>query len=122
MTGQVSGWMRPLRAVTLVGLLATPLLLGLGCATAPCVDPPVITDDVKGVWLGFMARPNGEPIVNGQLRLELQQRASRVTGSVYTSSAWLGSGGRPSLPIEGSMADDVLTFKDERSILIGELT
>ena len=106
----------------LAGLLAAPLFLGLGCAKAPWVDRTVITEDVNGVWLGFMARPNGEPIVNGQLRLELQQRASRVTGSVYASSAWLGSGGRPSLPIEGSMADDVLTFKDERSILIGELT
>lgn len=109
-------------AALLAVLLVAPLLLGLGCAKTPWVDRTVITEDVNGVWLGFMARPNGEPMVNGQLRLELQQRASRVTGSVYASSSWLGSKGQPSLPIEGSMADDVLTFKDERSIVIGELT
>ncbi len=109
-------------AVLLAGLLVAPLLLGLGCAKTPWVDRTVITEDVNGVWLGFMARPNGEPMINGQVRLELQQRASKVTGSVYASSSWLGSGSRPSLPIEGSLADDVLTFKDERSILVGELT
>ena len=122
MTGQVFGWMRLLLAVPLVGLLVAPLVLSLGCAKAPWVDRTVITEDVNGVWLGFMAGPNGQAMVNGQVRLELQQRASKVTGSVYASSSWVGSGGQPSLPIEGSMADDVLTFKDERSIVIGELT
>jgi hypothetical protein len=105
-----------------LGLLVAPLLLGLGCAKTPLVDRSVITEDVNGVWLGFMAGPDGQPMVNGQVRLELQQRASKVTGAVYASSSWLGSGGRASLPIEGSLADDVFTFKDERSILIGELT
>src|SRR5262245_8898656 len=113
---------RLLLAVLLMGLLATPLLLGLGCAKTPGIDRTVITGEVNGVWLGFIAHPSGEPMVNGQLRLELQQRASKVTGSVYASSSWLGSRGRPSLPIEGSMADDVLIFRDEHSILIGELT
>src|SRR5499426_2412583 len=113
---------RLLLAVLLTGLLTTPLVLGLGCAKTPWIDRTVISEDVNGVWLGFMAGPDGQPMVNGQVRLELQQRASKVTGSVYASSSWLGSRGRPSLPIEGSMADDVLIFKDERSILIGELT
>jgi hypothetical protein len=103
-------------------LLAVSLVMLLGCAKAPWVDRTVISEDVNGVWLGFMAGPDGQPMANGQVRLELQQRASRVTGSVYASSSWLGSGGQPSLPIEGSLADDVFTFKDERSILIGELT
>ena len=113
---------RLLLALLLAGLLAAPLLVGVGCAKAPWVDRTVITEDVNGVWLGSMTGSNGQPMVNGQVRLELQQRASRVTGSVYASSRWLGSKGQPSLPIEGSMADDVLTFKDERSIVIGELT
>src|SRR5215467_5570943 len=82
---------RLLLAVLLAGLLGAPLLLGLGCAKAPWVDRTVVTEDVNGVWLGFMARPNGEPMVNGQVRLELQQRASKVTGSVYASSSWVGS-------------------------------
>src|SRR5262249_49480021 len=113
---------RLLLAMPLVALLVAPLLLGLGCAKAPWVDRTVVTEDVNGVWLGFMAGPNGQPMVNGPLRLELQQRVRKVTGSVYASASWLGSKGQPSLPIEGSLADDVLTFKDERSILIGELT
>jgi hypothetical protein len=113
---------RLLLAVLLAGLVATPLLLGLGCAKTPWVDRSVITEDVNGVWLGSMAGPDGQAMVNGQVRLELQQRASKVTGSVYASSSWLRSGGRRSLPIEGSLADDVFTFKDDRSILSGELT
>src|SRR5215471_488346 len=69
--------------------LALSLAVCLGCAKMPWVDRTVITENVNGVWLGFMARPNGEPMVNGQVRLELQQRASKVTGSVYASSSWL---------------------------------
>ena len=113
---------RLLLAVLLAGLLGAPLLLGLGCAKAPWVDRTVVTEDVNGVWLGSMTGPDGHLMVNGQVRLELQQRASRVTGSVYVSSRWLGSDSRSALSIEGSMADDVLRFKDERSILTGELT
>lgn len=104
-------------------LLAVSLVMLLGCAKTPWVDRTVITEDVNGVWLGSMAGPDGQPMANGQVRLELQQRASKVTGSVYSSSSsWLGSSGRPSLSIEGSMADDVFTFRDDRSILSGELT
>jgi len=107
-------------------ILAVAMAVPLGVVAAvrrgTWIDRTVISEDVNGVWLGFMAGPDGQPMVNGQVRLELQQRASKVTGSVYASSSWLGSRGRPSLPIEGSMADDVLIFKDERSILIGELT
>src|SRR5262245_17312857 len=113
---------RLLPTVLLAGLLTTPLLLGLGCAKTPWVDRTVITEDVNGVWLGSVASPDGQPMVNGQVRLELQQRASKVTGSVYSSSSWLRLSGRRSLPIEGRMADDVFTFKDDRSILSGELT
>jgi hypothetical protein len=121
-TVDVSPVSRLLLAVPLVGFLVAALLLGLGCAKAPWVDRTVITEDVNGVWLGSMTGPDGQPMVNGQVRLELQQRASKVTGSVFASSSWLGSASRSSLPIEGSMADDVFTFKDERSILMGELT
>jgi hypothetical protein len=60
------------------------------------------------------------PIIQ-EVRLELQQKGAKVLGS-FAGAFLGGSFVRGSLPLAGSAAGDVFTFKDSRGSLSGELT
>jgi hypothetical protein len=108
-----------MRAVTRL-LVAGALTLGPGCASSDWIDRTLMTETVGGEWAGTMVSPDGQPSVSQALRLELQQKGPRVTG--YVRGVVVGSSARGLTTIEGSVAGDVFTFRDERGTLTGELT
>jgi hypothetical protein len=108
-----------MRVVTRV-LIAAVLAFGLGCAQTDWIDRTLVTETVTGVWAGSMVSPDGQPSVSQDVRLELQQQGPRVIGSFR--GGLIGASVRGSIPIEGSVAGDLFTFKDARGTLTGELT
>jgi hypothetical protein len=101
-------------------LIAATLAIGSGCAKTDWIDRTLVTETVAGVWAGSMMSPDGQPSISQNVRLELQQQGPRVTG--FFRGGLGATGIRGSVPIEGSVAGDVLTFKDERGGIAGELT
>jgi hypothetical protein len=107
-----------MRVVTRV-LVAATLVFGLGCAKTDWIDRTLLTETVAGAWTGSMVTPGGQPMISQEVRLELQQKGPKVIGSFRGT---YGADLRGSLPLEGSVAGDVFTFKDERGSISGELT
>jgi hypothetical protein len=106
----------------IVGLLmAATLLFAAGCAKTDWIDRTLVTENVSGVWTGSMVSLDGQPMVSLEVRLALQQKATKVTGSIDMGGN-LGTLYRGSSTIEGTVASDVFTFKDARAIVTGELT
>jgi hypothetical protein len=106
----------------LIGLLiATTLLVGSGCAKTDWIDRTLVTENVSGVWTGSMVTLDGQPMVSLEVRLELQQKATKVTGSMEMSGT-RGPDTRGSLTIDGTVASDMFMFKDARASVTGELT
>src|SRR5215475_8082185 len=104
--------MRPARLA-----LALLLTASLGCAQKDWIDRTLVTENVTGVWLGSM---EGSP-VSAQVQLELRQQGAKVTGEMKVPQPGtysLGSG----ISIEGNVAGDVFTFRDQRGVFSGELT
>jgi hypothetical protein len=102
-------------------LLATALILGAsGCAKTDWIERTLVTETIAGVWAGSMVSPDGQPSVSQDVKLELQQEGPKVIGSFRMG--YLGASVRGSVPIEGSVAGDVFTFKDARGTLAGDLT
>jgi hypothetical protein len=69
-------------------------LIGLLIATRSCrlrlrktdwIDRTLVTENVSGVWTGSMVTLDGQPMVSLEVRLELQQKATKVTGSMEMS-------------------------------------
>ncbi len=108
-----------MRAVTRV-LIAAVLAFGLGCAQTDWIDRTLVTESVTGAWAGTMISPGGQPAVSQDVKLEMQQQGPRVVGTFR--GGMTGANVRGSIPIEGSVAGDVFTFKDARGTLAGELT
>jgi hypothetical protein len=103
-------------------LVATALVLGgFGCAKSDWIDRTLVTENVSGVWTGSMVSLDGQPMVSLDVRLDLQQKATKVTGSMEMGGN-LGTNSRGSMTIEGTVASDVFTFKDARASVTGELT
>jgi len=98
--------------------LALLLTTSLGCVQKDWIDRTLVTESVTGGWTGSF----GDAFCHRDVHLDLQQDGSKVTGlfriigSASTSSF---SGG---LPIQGSVAGDVFTFKTSRNAGSGELT
>src|SRR5215471_11247843 len=100
--------MRPARLA-----LALLLTASLGCAQKDWIDRTLVTENVTGAWAGSV----GESNCYRELRLDLQQDGSKVTGVATMSLA-----GAP-FPIQGSMSGDVFTFKSSpRGASSAELT
>jgi len=89
-------------------LVATALVFASGCVKQQdWIDRTLVTVDVSGVWEGSIATQSGQPAINQEVRLELQQQGSKVKGSLRDF------GGRVR-DIEGSVVGDMFSFKDVR--------
>src|SRR5215470_4543630 len=98
-----------------LGVIAAALVLTSGCAQKDWIDRTLVTENVTGVWEGSMATSSGQPAMNQEVRLELQQQGSKVKSSLRDF------GGRVRV-IEGSVVGDMFSFKDVRGDVSGELT
>ena len=89
-------------------LIATALVVASGCAQKDWIDRTLVTENVAGAWTGSF----GEGNCRREVRLDLQQDGSKVTGL----ATFLGSGSTSSfagapVSIQGSVAGDVFSFK-----------
>src|SRR5262247_675236 len=96
--------------------VATALVFGTGCAQKDWIDRTLVTVDVTGNWHGRL----GGVGAAREMLVELKQEGSVVTGSLQQTT--LRSFGDLSGPIEGTVAADVLRFKNSRGTLEGEVT
>ena len=103
-------------------LIAAALVLAPGCARTDWIDRTLVTVDVTGVWHGSMNSWDGQPAINDEVSLELQQQGPNVTGNFKTSGRWNAGSTRSSGPIEGSVSGDVFRFRRTDAPHIGELT
>ena len=106
----------------IVGVLTAILLTaGSGCAKTDWIERTLVTVDVTGVWSGTTTTSQSGVSLIGNfiVKLELQQRGSRVSGYIHVSpgTTTIASG-----PLEGEVAGDVFRFKVGRGGLFGELT
>jgi len=107
---------REVRALARV-LLVLVITSTIACARQDWIDRTLVTEDVTGVWSGSM---EGSPF-SPRVQLELRQQGAKVTGVMKvppTGTYSLGSG----IPIEGNVAGDVFSFRDQRGVYSGELT
>src|SRR5215467_828280 len=86
-------------------LLGISLVLLVACARQDWIDRTLVTENVTGVWSGSM---EGSPF---SPRFEVMKVPP--TGTYSFGSA---------VPIDGNVAGDVFTFRDQRGIYSGELT
>jgi hypothetical protein len=104
-------------------LIAAALTFGSGCARPDWIEQTLVTVDVTGTWDGSMNSWSGQPGINTEVRLELQQQGSKVTGSFRRLTGGVGTAQIPiESAIEGSVAGDVFKFKDPRGRMAGDLT
>ena len=94
---------------SLLVAIVVAFVLASACARQDWIDRTLVTEDVTGVWWG------------STIKLELQQQGARVTG-VITVPPFGGSSLTSGVPVEGSVAGDVFSFKDSRGVYSGELT
>ena len=94
--------------------VATALVLGSGCAKQDWIDRTLVTVSVTGAWSGTMTGASGGAVV----LLELQQQGAKVTGVINMPAYGTSFSGR----VDGNVAGDVFTFKDDRGAYSGELT
>jgi hypothetical protein len=99
-----------------LGVIAAVLVLTSGCARQDWIDRTLVTVDVTGVWSGSLRGAQAPRDV----RLELKQEGSRVTGTMRLIPAMTPN--ETLSPIEGNVAGDLFTFHDPRGSLSGELT
>ena len=100
-------------------LITATLLFASGCAKTDWIDRTLVTEDISGVWTGSLVSLDGQPMVSLEVRLDLQQKATKVTGSIEMKG---NPSSRGSWSIEGTVASDVFTFEDARARVTGELT
>jgi len=98
-------------------LLGVSMVLCAACARSDWIDRTLVTENVTGVWSGSM---EGSP-VSAQVQLELRQQGAKVTGEMKVPQPGTYSFGS-SILIEGNVAGDVFTFRDQRGVFSGELT
>ena len=113
------------RMKLIAGLLIAPVLVvASGCAKADWIDRTLVTETVTGYWAGSMVSLDGQPAVNQEVKLELQQQGGRVIGVIESFGGGFSGRGlqRGTTPIEGSVAGDMFRFKDSREMIIAELT
>ena len=84
------------------------------CARQDWIDRTLVTESVAGTWSGTMTGASRGAVV----LLELQQQGAKVTGVINMPAYGASFSGR----IDGNVAGDVFTFKDDRGAYSGELT
>ena len=97
--------------------IVVAFVVASACARQDWIDRTLVTEDVTGVWSGSTEGSVGRP----PIQLELRQQGAKVTGMMKVSPVGSASFGS-SLPIEGNLAGDVFTFRDQRGVYSGELT
>src|SRR5262245_49305440 len=105
-----------MKAIVVMFTAAT-LLFASGCAKQDWIDRTLVTVDVTGTWSGTMMAPGATGGAR-EVVLELEQKGSTVKGTMRVTPR--GPGGPGTL--EGTVAGDVLSFKDSRGTWEGELT
>ena len=105
----------PMRAAWLG--VAAALVFVSGCAQKDWIDRTLVTENVTGVWSGST---EGSP-VGLQVQLELRQQGAKITGELKVPQPGTYSFGS-GVPIEGNVAGDVFSFRDQRGVFSGELT
>ena len=103
-------------------LMAAALAIGGGCTTSPdWIDRTLVTVDVTGTWQGRAAALIGGGSIS--FELTLKQHGPKVDGSVRQEGR--RTSGVPdeySGPIDGTVAGDVLSFRQKNGSLQGEMT
>src|SRR5215467_341349 len=94
--------------------VATALVFASGCAKTDWIDRTLVTVSVTGTWSGTMTGASGGAVV----LLELQQQGAEVTGAISMPAYGTSFSGH----VDGNVAGDVFTFKDDRGAYSGELT
>ena len=105
--------------------IAAALACGSGCARGDWIDRTLVTVDVTGVWTGRAYIPHAVTGLIIDMRLELQQEGPKVKGSIRPSGSipWRNLDSSPIAgAIEGTVAGDVLEFKETNGHLTGRLT
>jgi len=98
-------------------LLVLAIVSTVACAQTDWIDRTLVTENVTGVWSGST---EGSP-VGLQVQLELRQQGAKITGELKVPQPGTYSFGS-GVPIEGNVAGDVFTFRDQRGVFSGELT
>ena len=107
---------------TIAGLLlATLLALGTGCAQKDWIDRTLVTVDVTGTWIGSFQGTGGTA---PEVVFDLEQKGSAVKGSIRftTGTSAFGHARAQSGPVVGTVAGDVLSFKQVDGSVDGEMT
>jgi hypothetical protein len=104
-------------------LVATALVFGgSGCAKTDWIDRTLVTVDVTGAWYGSAGQGNH----SFTLLLDLEQEGSKVKGSVRVKGSGAGRSGlaisESTEHVEGTVAGDLFTFREQNGPLEGELT
>ena len=106
-------------------LIAAALAFGSGCARTDWIDRTLVTVEVTGVWSGKAYIANAESGLIVDVRLELQQEGPKVKGSIRPSGSipWGSLDRSPTAgSIEGTVAGDVLEFRETSGAIRGQLT
>jgi len=100
-------------------LLGIALVFLMGCAQKDWIDRTLVTENVTGGWAGSF----GEGNCRREVRLDLQQDGSKVTGlAIFLGASDTYSVSGVPFPIQGSVAGDLFTFKSPRATASGEVT
>src|SRR5215475_13540216 len=95
-------------------LIVAAVAVGSGCAKQDWIDRTLVPVDVTGTWKGSTE--------NAWIELVLEQQGGpRVKGSMQVKGAKNMDNSISGL-IDGNVAGDVLSFKDSRGHLEGEMT
>jgi hypothetical protein len=109
-------------------LMAAALAIGPGCATPPdWIERTLVTVDVTGHWNGSPLQVSGAGSSIAEFWLDLQQAGPKVRGSMQGKGVGVAQHGTPlagtgSVPIEGTIAGDVFSFRQTNGSGKGELT
>ncbi len=101
-------------ARALLGILVVFLV---GCVEKDWIDRTLVTENVTGGWTGSLGVGNSYR----EMRLDLQQEGTKVTGSATIHGPDASRLGSP-FTLRGSVAGDVFSFSSERGTASGELT
>ena len=105
-----------------IGTLAA-LMCVSGCTTPPdWIERTLVTVDVTGHWYGSSPQSSGAGSSYAEFWLDLQQAGPKARGSIQAKGIRTGLGGTGRVPIEGTIAGDVFTFRQTNGPMTGELT
>ena len=107
-----------------IGTLAA-LMCVSGCTTPPdWIERTLVTVDVTGHWYGSSPQSSGAGSSYAEFWLDLQQAGPKARGSIRAKGIRTGAGlgGTGWVPIEGTIAGDVFTFRQTDGPGRGEFT